>query len=183
MERAANPTGLPAGRTFSRRELFLVFAAVVLPIYSWAILQYLGKMIGWIYYLTIWDLLSLLAYVLSFAFLESALVTAGFLALAIVLPRALFRQKLVPLTMAMMLALTLGAVIYHYFEGQLRGFLLAPVLLLCGVVIVILYLGVQRKPAVARRFHELAERASILLYLYIPLSALSVAVVILRNIR
>jgi hypothetical protein len=175
----------PFNSLVSKQELFLAYSAVAFPIFSWAILQYLEKMTSWLYYLTVWEVMSLLAYALLFAWIESMLITFGLVLLAAILPGSLLRNKFVPLTMAMMVPMTLGAVIAHYFENNLRQMpfaLLGVGIALYGIVTVALYLGVQRVPVVARAFQQLADRISVLVYLYLPLSIASLLVIILRNV-
>jgi hypothetical protein len=175
----------PFNSLVSKQEVFLAYSAVAFPVFSWAILQYLEKMTSWLYYLTIGEVLSLLAYALLFAWIESMLITSGLVLLAAILPGSLLRNKFVPLTMAMIVPLTLAAVIAHYFENNLRQMpfaLLGGGIALYGIITVGFYLGVQRVPIVAKAFQQLADRISVLVYLYLPLSIVSLLVIIVRNV-
>lgn len=184
-EETQQDMAFPFSLLVSRQQVFLAFSVVAFAVFSWAILQYLNRVTAWLFYLTVPEVISLLAYTLLFALLESMLITVGLVLLAAVLPGFLFRQNFVPLTTAMILPLALGAMAIHYFENNLRaaslpavaGALVLYVLLSFG-----LYLSVQRIPVVADRFRHTADRVSVLAYLYLPLSLVSLLIVIIRNI-
>lgn len=178
-------TTFPLKVLVSKQQAFLAFSVVAFPIFSWAILQYLERMTAWLYYLTIWEVVSLLAYALSFAFIESIVITLGLVILSALLPGFLFRHNFVPVVLAIILPVALAAIAFHTFEDNLRAIslpVLAAALILYGLVALALYLIVQRMPQVANRFQRLADRISILAYLYVPLSVVSLLVVIVRNI-
>lgn len=180
-----------SGRSFLQRRLatrqqaFLLFSAVAVPVYSWAIFRFLERMTGWLYFHTIGEILSILAYVLLFALFESAVITILLLLLAAILPRSFFHRHLVSTGAMLFFIVIPGLIIFHYRFDDLRQ--MSRPLLLAGVaayglIALGLYLLVQRSQPLRRQLHNLAERLSVLTYIYVPLSLLALIVVLVRNL-
>jgi hypothetical protein len=168
----------------AKRELVLVFAACAFPIYSWAIFQFLDRMTGWLYYLSLWEVLSILAYALTFALFETVVIFVGLTLLAWALPAPLFRRDFVAVGMVAIILASTSAIFVHYQEQALRGLsrpLLLGIALVLGVVALGIYMWVRRSERVAAIFRDLTERLSLFLYIYVPLSLVSIVVVVMRN--
>lgn len=58
----------------SMREIIMVFAACVLPIYIWSILSVLREIPAWIMYMSAWDLIGVIANSQAFALIESLVI-------------------------------------------------------------------------------------------------------------
>ncbi len=165
------------------RELMLVFAVCAFPVYSWSIYYFLERMPAWLYYLDSWEVLSIFAYTQVFAFVESLVITLGLLVVAALLPFC-FRCHFVAVASVLALLVTVAAVILQFNDDELRALALIPVLLTVGLMgsVIGLLLLVYRQPQVQQRVEALAERLSVLLYLYLPLSLLGLVIVIMRNL-
>lgn len=172
-------------RLVSRKEILLVLAAGAFPIYSWAIVLFFERLTGWLYYLNIWEILSIFAYTQLFAFVESLAVVTGIVLLALVLPSRLFRETFVPTGTAIVLLTALWAMVAQFNDSTLRELpmrMLAVWFMLYLATIVVAWFLLYRSPRLRRAVQTLAERMSVLLYLYIPLSALSLLVILWRNL-
>ena len=175
-------------RFVTRQEFVRVLAAAAFPIYSWAIFQFLERMIGWLYYLTIGEVLSILAYTLVVAMAESVLVAGGLVVLAAVLPEVLLRRRFVVLGTTVVLAVMLAALGLHllgYHKDVLRD--MSPELMLAlmvgfGLVLLAPYGLAQRSQRVRKALASFSERLLVLLYLYLTASIVGFVVVIVRNI-
>ena len=133
----------------TRQELLPVFAVFVFFGFSWALYRLFWYVPSWLEYLNIAKVLTIAAYVLAFALIESLALTpgaAGFLAL---LPRTLLQRQIYPAWAASLAALiSLAAVllqrkinlVYRLELWQLVVYPLAFLLLLIVAVLVFSYL-------------------------------------------
>lgn len=173
----------------SRGELAPVFAILLFLDFSWSLYHMFFVVPSWLYYMNIWDVLGLTAYVLAFSLLESALMLGGILLLGLLFPPRLFREQFVALGSATAGLIGLGAVlvqrsiglIYDLHIWQLLAFppgILAALLLLVWLMAVIL----RRVPRLARLLNFLAERMQVFIWVYLPLGVIGIVVVIIRNL-
>ncbi|HSM57161.1 MAG TPA: hypothetical protein VK879_13505 [Candidatus Sulfomarinibacteraceae bacterium] len=172
-------------RLVSPKEVWLLLAVAALPIYSWSIYHFLERFTGWLYYLTVWEIAGIFAYTQAFALIESLLVVAGVVLMALVLPRRLLRADLVPMGAAVILLSTLWAILAQYNDQVLRELSLPILLLWAGIyltTIIAAWFLLYRSRRVKQLIHSVAERVSVLLYLYLPLSFLGLLIVLLRNL-
>ncbi|MFW6042503.1 MAG: hypothetical protein ACOC9C_02350 [Chloroflexota bacterium] len=172
-------------RLVSRKEMWLLLAVAALPIYSWSIFFFLERFTGWLYYLTVWEIAGIFAYTQAFALVESLLVVAGVVLVALVLPRRLLRADLVPMGTAIILLSALWAIVAQYNDHILRELSLPMLLLWVGIYalsIVAAWFLLYRSRRAKQLMTRVAERVSILLYLYLPLSLLCLVIVLLRNL-
>lgn len=169
----------------SLQQAVLVWAVCAFPVFSWAIYQFLEQMPGWLTYLAIWDVLSIFAYVQAFALVESLLIVLALVVLAAMLPGRLLRNHFVSLSTAILILTTLWVLAAQYNDGVLRVLPMRTLVLLLGayvVSIIVAFVLVHRYPSLRKGAIALAERFSVLLYLYVPVGLIGLIVVILRNI-
>lgn len=172
-------------RIASKQEILLVFAACVVSVYSWSIIRFFDRLTGWLYFLNIWEILSIFAYTEAFALLESLLLLLGVILLALLLPRRFFRDRFVAHGTGIVLLSALWAVVAQYNDEALRQWPLK-ILLFWLIVwlstIAILFLLTQRYRRLEGALKSLSERFVVMLYLYIPLTILSLVIVVVRNV-
>jgi hypothetical protein len=175
-----------SARVPTYRESLLVFAVCAFAVYNWSLLQFSEKVPGWLFYLTIWDVLGILAYSLVFALLESGLVVGALWLLAAILPTRFLRERFVAVGVIVVLVTAAFAILAHLNDNLFRQSSL-PMLLLWGLI----YLGtiaiasflLARSGRLQSLAMALAERLSVLLIIYLPVSLLSLIVVVVRNLR
>lgn len=168
------------------REIVPVYAVIVSFIYGWTLIRYFWQVPSWLFYLQSGDLLAILSYALSVNLAESLFALAALLVGAIVLPRAWLADAFVTrgtIASAVVLAYAIWLASEFvtrkpsdYPAGIIR---LAPVVLVSAVVAAF----VAGKVGAIRNLVEgLADRATIFLYLSVPLSVASVIAVTARNL-
>ena len=121
---------------------------------------------------------------MAFAFLESLLVTSALVLLSAILPSNWLRHGFVYNGLITIVMGTIAAII---LQRTLQGHLPAPPILtliwftplVWTAVFIIL---VQRKPRVQDMLLDIAERISIMLFVYVPIGFLSLVVVAVRNL-
>lgn len=169
----------------SKQEILHVFAACVVPVYSWSIFVFLWKMPSWLNFLNLdfWSLASILAYALAFALLESVVLLLGLVLLAAVFPQRLFRDRFVAQSGVIILLTTGWAIVLQ--RPEVAAWTLKPLLLSAVVYLILVVVScvlVYRYKRLEKAMDALVERLTVFLYIYIPASFLGVIVVILRNI-
>lgn len=173
----------------NRQEILPVFSTFVFFVYTWALYRMFFQVPSWLYYLNLWDVGSLAAYVLAFALLESLALTGALVAVALLLPARFFRLHFTAEGSLLAVILSGGALLLQrrisVFEGlQLNQLILYPLLLLVGLAAFTFLLAflLDRLPQFKRLVMALAERMTVFSILYLPLSILSLLVVLARNI-
>jgi len=175
---------LPSGQ-----EIIPVYSSIAFICFSWSLYRMFYQVPSWLYYLNIWDVLVLAAYVLSFALIESLLVLGFLLLLSIVLPAERFKDKFAIQGSTAALLIGAGAVALQrkigiVYKLEVWQILVYPVLalaLLIGLILVAAYIY-DRFQILARLASALVERMTVFAYIYAPLGLLALVVVLLRNI-
>ena len=90
-----------------------VLATVLFPVFSWSVIWFLQKMPGWQPFLDIWSILSILAYALAFALLESLIVLGLLIALAAIIPARALRAQFAALGSTIVLVTAFWTIIFQ----------------------------------------------------------------------
>jgi hypothetical protein len=162
-----------------------VYAVIAVPIFGWTITSWLWKLPSWLNFLTPGEITSLFFYAMLTAFVESVLVCGVLLLLSFLLPSQMFRDQFI----VRGTWLALGLAISIFGNGIWRGmtrFTYAEISLtvwsvLSLIVIVLLTFISAKVRFMVRAAEWLSDRLTIFLYILIPLSVISIVVVILRN--
>lgn len=172
-----------ASRFPSLQDNLRVYAVIATLLSGWTVLWLFWQLPSWLYFLTVAEILPLFAYALAANFLESVLVLIGLNLLGMLLPRAWFRDGFVArsfwlvspgLGYLMFFASRLGKE-QEYPADMLRW------MPLVTAACVVFSLLVGRLAPLRSVTERLADRLTIFLYLLVPLSVISLLVVILRN--
>jgi hypothetical protein len=165
----------------ARNETLLVLSLAAFLIFSWSLRMLFYQIPAFILSYNLWEILSIAAYMLAFALLETLLATLFMVVLAVILPGVLLRDGFAYKAAFALLAL---AVISIHLQSVMtnqpkinflllelgRGFALwlIPVLLTR-------YVSFIRKIVL-----DMLDRLTIFSYLYLPLGIISLLVVIVR---
>ena len=173
------------GKFPNLRQLAPVYGVVVLFIYSWTILWFFWKLNGWLVYLNLGEVGVILAYSLALNLIESILVLSFPLILCLVLPARWFYDQFVARSTALLLP-GLGFLIFaaYQFEGRTRFHqsLILKTMIPTVCLMFLLVLACGRWSWLRNLFENVAERASVFLYITLPLSTLSLLIVAYRNL-
>jgi len=165
-------------------EIIPVLAVGVTILFSWSIIASAKDLINnWGLYFGVADLLSLFAYVIAGAFLESLLVMAALLIISLILPKKIFAGKFV-LRGTILTITFLGSIIYLYSKTLTYGIYgnLNKWGEFFAVSTLIFFVFGEFFPAVSKVIEFIADRCIIFLYIYLPLSFISIIAVVLRNV-
>jgi len=139
--------------------------------------------------MTLGEILVITAYALAFALIESLVMTGLLLFLSLVLPVKVFRDKFIPQGSIVVLVSGLVAIllqenmgeVYHLKIRQLTTFPIIGVLGVVGMIFVLSWIF-DRLGFLTRLIQSIAERMTVFSYIYVPLSVVSLVIVILRNL-
>ena len=168
----------------SLQENVQLYAVIAGLLYAWTILWLFWELPSWLNFLTVGEILPLFAYALATNFLESLLVLAGLNLLCFLLPQGWFHEVFVARSFPLVV-LGLGYLMcLTSFLGKEAeypaGLLLWSLAILVLLIPLSLFLGRLR---IVRSLAEIvADRLIVFLYLFIPLSLLSLLVIIVRNL-
>jgi len=167
-----------------KNEIILVFGVIIFAVHSWSIREFLYKIPAFVLYYSIGDIYSIFSYMMAFALLESAVVTALLVACAWILPSKLLREGF---AYKGFLAILVLSILSIWLQGVLTLQYPANSLLLTSsgiavaafVLLVFLFQKIGFLQKIALNF---ADRLGIMSYLYVPLGLIGFLVYISRSL-
>jgi hypothetical protein len=161
-----------------------VYALIVLLVYGWTILWFFWKLPSWLFFMSIGEILVVVAYAMAMNFLESLCVLFVPVLLGFLLPRKWFLDTFVARGAALVLLL-LGYAMFLTTqlpseEGYPKDLLVLTVFAILGIGLLAYILG--KIPIVCKILEALSDRTIVFLYLSIPISLISLLVVVFRNL-
>lgn len=171
-------------KTPKLEDIAAVYAVIVTMIYPWTLSRYFWKLPSWMLFASVEDLAGFFAYMVAVNLMESLLVLAVPLGLSLILPRSWFHERF--RTRGASLALFgLGFLIYlnrkMHIDSPFPVVLMMWIPAVVAGIIALVYL-VDRVGFLRRALDEAASRLTIFLYITIPISTISLLVVLIRNV-
>lgn len=171
------------------KQFWPVLSTIVFIVFSWTIYRALYQVPSWLYYLTLPRIFPLFAYILSYALLESVLVSVLFLVLCFILPGSWYKNNFTAQSFLLVILLSLAAYllrsefdkIQKLNTWQIVGIPLA-LLVMMVLLIPLLAKILARYPRAAGWLELIANRLTIFGYIYIPFGVLGWLVVFTRNL-
>lgn len=165
-------------------QILQVYAVIVLMVYSWTILWFFWKLPSWLFFMSIGEIAVVFAYALAMNFLESLCVLLIPILLSLLLPRDWFSVTFVARGTALALLLLGYAMFFtnqlQYEDGYPKGLLILSIIVVFLIALLVYVLG--RISIVCKILEALSDRAVVFLYLSIPISLVSLMVVVYRNL-
>ncbi len=165
-------------------QIISVYAVGVTILYSWGFLAAIKELIrNWSLYLGVSDLLGMFAYILAGTFLESLLLIFALLLISFILPRIIFADRFI-LRGTILTITFLSSVIYLY-KLMLPYEVLENInkwsIFFASFTILLMVLG-ESSQFIARSIESIANRCIVFLYIYLPVSFISIIVILVRNV-
>ena len=175
----------------SRQDTFLVLAVTTAPIYLWALLNFLREVPGYILRADLSFILAVLSYTLASCLIESLTITGMVVLLAVILPRRLLLDRFVPQAMILVLIPAFWVIPIHY-QSRIAGGLGLPAQMYIALVVVWLItfiialvdlsIIIRRRPKVEAGFLDVADRLTVLAWVFIVAGIISLGNVMVRNL-
>lgn len=169
-------------------QILPVYAVIVFLMYGWTLMLVFWKLPSWLLSLTAWEIVSILAYSFALNLVESLFFLGLLLGAGAVLPGRILRHDFAARGASFMLVV-LASMMLHlalYADTDLReAFILSllpwwAVSLLAAVLFVALTVRWAR---LRTWLLEFSDRLIVFLYLFLPLSFISLIIAVARNIR
>ena len=178
-----------ATRLPSREQILPVFAVTVFIVFSWTVYRMFWYVPSWLGDFEMLEVLTISAYVLVFALFESALIFGVLLLFVIILPSKWFKVYFVSTGCTLITIIGFSAFMLQrkmkiVYKLEFWQLVLYPILVLTAIFILIFILSwkYKRFEILTNLANSIAERMTVFLYIYIPLSVLSFAYLLLRSI-
>jgi hypothetical protein len=165
----------------SRSEISPVFSLAAFSSFAWALWDYSYKLPSYILYYRYFDLLSILAHLLTFALLESLVLTILVIGLSILLPGRWFRLGFAYngfLTVLMVSSVSIY--LKNYLSNYPTITYLASILGISLTIWITLLFLAHYWHAFRRFILNLGDRFTIFLYIILPLGVVSIFIVGIR---
>lgn len=164
-----------------------VFSLIVFLTYGWSVVVTLWKLPSWLLYMTLGDLAAAFSYIFIVNLLESVAFMLGLLVLSALLPGSFLRQAFTARGAALTLIIAASAMLHLslHANADLRDEFISSLPLWWGCTL-LLAAGVTWLSArwnwLEKALSALADRTLVFLYLTLPLTAIAVLIVLIRNI-
>jgi hypothetical protein len=176
------------GRLPDRQSILGVYAVIVFLVYSWTLFTSFYKLPSWMFYLTIGQILSVYAYAFSVDLLESILALAVVLFLDFTLFLALknreeFQSRSILLILVVLISSMLRLALFQSYD-DIQSFLSGELTwwTITFLLALVIAAAAPKSKWIRKVIEGIAERATVFLYIYLPLSLISLVTVIIRNI-
>ena len=152
---------------------------VVFICHSWSLLGFFNRLSSFIFYLGLAEIAGVFAFMMAFAFLESLLITALLVLLSAILPTRWLREGFAFKGFIVIVMATASAILLQRtMQGTLPALPVLTLIWFAPVVWAAVFLILaHRMPRVQGLLLEVAERISIMLFVYAPIGILSLIVV------
>lgn len=171
----------------ARKDILSVYAVVCFMTYSWTILSAFWKLPSWVYNLTVDEIIGVNAYAFTLNLVESLLIMGVLLFFCLVLPAGFLKDDFTVRGTTIALCLLASAMLHLYVNREVDSYenfiaTMQTWWLVTLLVLAVLLLIAAKIRLVRVALAELADRLTILLYLFLPLSLIGIVIVIFRNI-
>lgn len=173
------------GRFPDRRSVIYVYATAVFMVNGWTLLIFFWKAPSWFYYLSLGEVLSIYSYSLLIDFMESLLLVAPLWLLGAALPARWLNNHFAPYGIAWVVSIAGSAMIrlYQFRAPEMWEVFSHHQWLWWGytmLILIALSYSFSRIGWLRKGVEQLADRLTIFLYIYLPLTAISIVVVLVR---
>jgi hypothetical protein len=172
----------PTDRIPPKKEIIPVYAVIVLLIYGWTLYKFNYNLPAWLGFLNFSEIFSIFAYSMVVNFLESLIMLSGILFICFILPQSWFYNFFVARGTGLSL-IVLGFMQYIAVQFKSKDYYPSELIRWSPLIVVLILLLVYfagRVPVINSILTNLADRAIIFLYLTLPVSAISLIVIIIR---
>jgi hypothetical protein len=151
-------------------------------IYSWSIVFFFWRLPSFLFYSTVGEIGVTFAYMIATDFIDSLLILLPLLALCLLLPEKWFSSRFSSKGVILAM-LVLGSIFAYggYYRAESLSLLLQKTLL-AGLVFITLAFILDNLRIARDLFEGLANRTLVFLYLFLPITAVSLLTVLIRNL-
>jgi len=165
-------------------QVYPVYAIIVILTYGWTIYWALWKLPSWLDFLPLGQIGAIFCYLMTTNLIESLLVLVGVLIISLILPKKWFHDVFVSRGSVLAASALIPIMVFEYNYDKPADYfykfpLYLPLIVLIAGVLAFLAGWIQ---IVRKAVEVFAENAVIFLFVSLPVSILSLIVVIVRNL-
>ena len=175
-------------RLASKNEYFLLFLVTAFPVHVWAILGFLHTVPSLLLEMNAIQIMSVAAYVIALAFMESSLIFAILFLVSLVLPERFFSSKLIPVGTIWIFFVSIIAASVHLYKtwwpGVIQFVQQAGLWVMVAWIAIglLAWYGVSQNQKVEKVIQSVAEKLSLLSLIYLCADILGLFVILVRNL-
>jgi hypothetical protein len=165
-----------------RNEILAFFGTIVFLIYGWASLTFFWKVPSWLYFLSLGEIAAILSYIFASSLLECTMILFVFLLANLVLPSGLLHNKFLVRASLIVYSLTFWVALFTMISliqlptvNDVISFGTGALL----TVVLSIFLA-DKFPLVQKLVVSIGDRLTIFLYLWLPLSLISLLAILIR---
>jgi len=171
----------------TRKDTLQVTATATFLTYTWTMYVSFWQVPSWIYFMNTGQIFSMYAYSFIVNFIESMLLVLLMISLSIVLPIKWWRDRFVSMSVLTLFVMMTSLLwrLHRYELPTLRDEFVSGQLLWWSatlVILVALSFVLSRFEFLEKWISDLADRFMVFLYIYYPLTVISVVVIIVRGL-
>ena len=170
-------------------EVLPVFSLILFLLFSWILYRLFWHTPSWLYYLKIKNIAIIYSYALSYALFESLIFILFIIFLSLILPVQIFKSNFIAQGSAVVIYICTAAILVQrkmrvIYLLDLWELIVFPIVFLISIFAFILITNFifKRFKQLSKWVEIVAERISVFLYIYIPVSIIGAAVVFIRNL-
>lgn len=172
-----------------RRQVFPVFSLIVFFVFTWALYRISYQVPSWLGYLSLWNVILLLVYVLAAALVESVIMLGFVLFTCLVFPTRFFKEIFIAQGSALVVLLSLAALLIQFnisliYSINLWQLIVYNLLFLVALAAMVLLFAslLKRLYRLRTLLEALATRMMVFGYCYTTIGLISLMVVLVRII-
>ena len=165
---------------YSAQDLLHLFVLCAFPIHVWSIIIMFRSVPSWLLYMNGSDIVGSVAYHLMFTIFETIFIYLIVLLAGLLIPRRWLPQPFLSMCAVLLLELSIMAIVFQHLVqrySSLRWMSVACFMILAVTLVIVPKITVLQKIS-----RLVAERLTILTFLYVLFDIFGVAIVILRNL-
>ena len=168
----------------TRNQVTLVFASIVFPLYSWTTYWVLDYLPSWLKSMTVWEIIPINAYAYTWVFLESIIILLLIFLLAMLMPAKWFEDNFVSkgsVVAWMICIFSFAAQLKNTNKYDFLNEVRFEIILLVSAIII--FFLTSKYEVFHNAIVSIADRLIVFLYIYLPISVISVIIVLYNNFR
>ncbi len=168
-----------------KRNIVTVFAVAMFLVYTWTLYTSFWKLPSWLFFLEMGEIISIYAYAFVLNLLESLLLLLIALVPAVLLPRRWWTEAFIPKGFALILIVLVSALLHmsRYRTPDTRAIFINSQFIwwmVTSLIAALLTWLVGRVQWARTGLESMADRFIIFFYIYLPLTAIGLLIVLAR---
>lgn len=166
------------------REILPVYAITAFMVYGWTLFTYLRYLHYWLQFLNLEEILAIFCYAMLADLVESLIILSVLLGICLLLPSRFLRDMFIVRGTLIMVCILGSMLVFLNYFTDLNAYMITALLWTAATVLVTVLVAVftVRLNFVVKAATWLSDSMIIFLYIFMPITVLSLLVVLVRNI-